>query len=324
MSMVEKLKNHRLMKYLYIKKSDNKIYANMKKRKLNLQKSNSFNINTNSNNNSKAIPLLSLKTPGNNIQSKLRNNNKKLQLNLNKIQKELILAKSVEHKKNFELKKKEKLLTSAVNIKRLALELEQENFFPSNSINIFQKERENELIEESFKSNLLYKIKTKYFNQEKIYQTKLNEISKLKSNIRHCKNKDLIKNNQNLLKDFVELKKNYDICISKNNEYKLKMKDYIELEDKLTKKNFFILKLQESLKEITDANINIENYIEELKLKLKLLEEENNNLNMQFDMLNENCNQVLINKKEIENKYAILLNEEKPNKENSISNLNTE
>ena len=319
MSMVAKLKNHRLMKYLYIKKSGNNIFTdNNKKRKINLQKSNSFNIKTEPNNNNKAIPLISLKTP-NNI--KLRNNNKNLLLNLNKMQKELILAKSVQHKKNFELKKNEKLLTSAINIKRLALELEQETFFPANSVNIFQKERQDELIEESFKSNLLYKIKTKYFNQEKIYQNKLKEISDLKNNIKHCKNKDLEKQNQKLLNNFIQLKKNYDISISKNNEYKLKMQDYIELEDKLTKKNFCILKLQESLKEITDANINIGNTIEELKLKLKLLEVENNNLNIQFDMLNENCNQVLINKREIENKYAILLNEEKPNNEN---NINTE
>lgn len=319
MSMVAKLKNHRLMKYLYIKKSGNNIFTdNNKKRKINLKKSNSFNIKTEPNNNNKAIPLISLKTP-NNI--KLRNNNKNLLLNLNKMQKELILAKSVQHKKNFELKKNEKLLTSAINIKRLALELEQETFFPANSVNIFQKERQDELIEESFKSNLLYKIKTKYFNQEKIYQNKLKEISDLKNNIKHCKNKDLEKQNQKLLNNFIQLKKNYDISISKNNEYKLKMQDYIELEDKLTKKNFCILELQESLKEITDANINIGNTIEELKLKLKLLEVENNNLNIQFDMLNENCNQVLINKREIENKYAILLNEEKPNNEN---NINTE
>ena len=56
---------------------------------------------------------------------------------------------------------------------------------------------------------------------------------------------------------------------------------------------------------------------------MRFLEVENQNLNTQFELLNENCNQVLINKKEIENKYAILLDEEKQN-DNNLSNLNTE
>ena len=46
---------------------------------------------------------------------------------------------------------------------------------------------------------------------------------------------------------------------------------------------------------------------------MRFLEVENQNLNTQFELLNENCNQVLINKKEIENKYAILIDEEKQN-----------
>ena len=64
--------------------------------KLNFSKSNSFIIKTETNNNNNIMPLL-LKTPeidiNNKIQSKLRKNNIKLQLNLNKMQKDLIIAK---------------------------------------------------------------------------------------------------------------------------------------------------------------------------------------------------------------------------------------
>ena len=325
--MVEKLKKYRLTKYLYNKKSNNNMYTDIKKRKLKLPKSNSFSIKTESNNN-KFIPLLSLKTAGNNSKNneeeKLKNKYTQLQLNLNKIQKDLILAKSAEHKKLFELKKKEKLLNTAVNIKKITLQTEPDNYLIPNNIDIFQKEKENELIEKSFKSNLLYKIKKDYFNLEKEHQNKINEISKLKNNIKNCNNKELVLKNQKLLKDFIELKNNYDLNISKNNEYKIKMREYMELEDKLTRKKFFILQLQESLKEITNTNINIENDIEELKVKLKLLEVENNNLNTQFSILNDNCNQVLINKKEIENKYLILTDEEKQINGNNLSELNTE
>ena len=324
--MVEKLKKYRMIKYLYNKKS--KCNENFKKLKLNLPKSNSYIIKTETNNQNNIMPILSLKTPeinqNNKIESKLRKNNTKLQLNLNKMQKQLILAKSVEHKKIFELKKKEKLLDTAINIKKFNLESEQDNYLSSYSFNIFQKQKENEIKKESFKSNLLYKIKKQYLNLEKEHQKKINEITELKNNIRHCKNKDLILKNQKILNDFIELKKNYDLNMSKNNEYKLKMKDYIELEDKLTKKNFMVLKMQDTLKEITDSNINIGNDIEELKLKLKLLEVENTNLNTQINILNDNCNQVLINKKEIENKYAILIDNNNKENGNNISQLKTE
>ena len=315
MSMVENLKRYRLTKYLYNKKSKNNIYTDSKKRKLNLPKSNSFSIKTEANkNNNKLIPVLSFKTPGEvskkEIEEKLKKNYTQLQLNLSKFKQDLILAKSAEHKKMFELKKKEKLLNKAVNIKKLTLQSVPDNELVSSRIDFFQKEKENELIENSFKANLLYKIKKDYCNLEKEHNKKINEIIKLKNNIKNCKNKELITKNQKLLDDFKELKKNYDLSMIKNNEYKLKMKDYIELEDKLTKKKFCILELQESLKDITNINLNMENDIEELKMKLKLLEMENNNVNTQFNILNDNCNQVIINKKEIENKYAILIDDE--------------
>lgn len=328
MSMVEKLKKYNLIKYLYNKKGRIKIYTDNKKRKLNLQKSNSFTFKTEPNNNNNIIPLLTLKSQEDNSKKKLnvnlRTRNDQLKLNLNKIQKELITAKSIGHKKNFELKKKEKLLNNAINIKKWGLETEQDNFLSSYSFNIFQKEKEKEIIEQGFRSNLLYKLKKQYFNLEKEHNNKINEITELKSNIKYCKNKELFSKNQKLLNDLMDLKNNYDENASKNNEYKLKIREYIELEEKLSKKNFFILQLQESLKEITNSNLNFQNNIEELKLKLKVLEVENQNLNTQFDILNENCNKVLINKKEIENKYAILIDEEKQKNENNISNLNIE
>jgi hypothetical protein len=226
MSMVENLKKYRLTKYLYNKKSKNNIYTDTKKRKFNLPKSNSFSIKTEANkNNNKLIPVLSLKTTGpvskNEIEEKLKNKYTQLQLNLSKIKKDLILAKSAEHKKIFELKKKEKLLNKAVNIKKLTLQSVPDNDLVSNRIDMFQKERENELIENSFKSNLLYKIKKEYCNLEKEHQKKLNQISKLKNNIKNCKNKELTKQNQKLYDDFKELKKNYDISMNKNNEYTL-------------------------------------------------------------------------------------------------------
>lgn len=325
--MVEKLKRYRLTPYLYYKKSRINYLSDTKKRKFNFTKSNSFNIKTETNDKN-IMPLLYINNQGNinnsKFEEKLKNKNTQLQLNLNKFNKELILAKSAEHKKIFELKKKEKLLNKAINIKKLTLQPDTDNFLYSTNTDIFLKEKENELIEKSFQSNLLYKIKKQYFNLEKEYNGKLDEISNLKNNIKNCQNKELIQKNNKLLNDFKELKKNYDLNVNKNNEYKIKIKDYIELEDKLTRKNFFILNLQEQLKEINNNNTIIENDIEEMRLKLKFLEEENKVLNSQFDMLNDNYNQVAINKKEIENKYEILLDDEKEINDINFSNPITE
>ena len=126
--------------------------------------------------------------------------------------------------------------------------------------------------------------------------------------------------NKKLLNDYVKLKESHEINMNKNNEYKIEMKDYIELEDKLTKTNFIILELQEQLKQATNTNIGIVNDIEEMKLKLKSLEIENKNLNNQFELLNENYNNVVINKKEIENKLAKLIEDERQTSENIIFN----
>lgn len=318
--MVEKLKKGGLISYLYFPKSRGGILTDANKRKLRLPKSNSFSLKTESNN-KRLIPLFTSQGKIQNtiIENKLKKRNAQLKLNIHKYNKEIILAKSAEHKKVFELKQKEKLLKTAIDIKKMSFQ-EPGNFRSSINSDTFIQEKEDEIIEKSFQSNLLYKIKKQYFNLEKDYKNKVNEIAELKNNIKKPKNNELVLQNKKILNDYAKLKENHEINMNKNNEYKIEMKDYIELEDKLTKTNFIILELQEQLKDATNANICIENDIEEMKLKLKTLEIENKNLNNQFESLNENYNIVAINKKEIENKLAKLIEDEKQTSENIIFN----
>ena len=318
--MVEKLRKSGLVSYLYFPKSRGEIIPDANKRKLNLPKSNSFSLKTESNK-KRLLPLFTTQGKIQNtiIENKLKKNNAQLKLNIHKYNKEIILAKSAEHKKIFELKQKEKLLKAAIDIKKLSLQ-EPGNFHSTLNSDTFLQEKEDEIIEKSFQSNLLYKIKKQYFNLEKDYKNKVNEIAELKNNIKRSKNNELDMQNKKILNDYVKLKESHEINMNKNNEYKIEMKDYIELEDKLTKKNFIILELQEQLKQATNSNICIENDIEEMKLKLKSLEIENKNLNNQFELLNENYNIVEINKKEIENKLAKLIEDERQTSENIIFN----
>ena len=126
--------------------------------------------------------------------------------------------------------------------------------------------------------------------------------------------------NKNIMDNLIALKKIYDTHLGKNNEYKLKMKEYIELEDNLSKKNFCIIELKESLNDINCSNIDLDNDIEKLKNKLKILEKENEMLNNQYYTLNDKVTQAENDKNEIENKYAMIMDENKEKSENE--NLN--
>ena len=128
--------------------------------------------------------------------------------------------------------------------------------------------------------------------------------------------KNLITKNKNIMDNLIALKKIYDTNLKKNNECKLKMKEYIELEDNLSKKNFCVIELKDSLNDINISNIELDNDIEKLKNKLKILEKENEILNEQYFTLNEKVIHAENDKNEIENKYAILIDENKEKNEN--------
>ena len=247
----------------------------------------------------------------NNSNDKLRKNEKqlkekntKLKIQLNNIYNELILAKSAGNKKNNKLHQNNKLLINAINIKKLTLDLDNKS-----SSNFYNIKTEENLTIKGFKSNLIYKIKKQYLDLENENKNKKNFISDLKNNINNCNNKEVLNKNKKLMNKFKALKTMYDINLEKNNENKLKMKEFIELEDKLSKKNFYILEMKESLNDINEKKIGLENDIEKLKKKLKTLETENEKLNNEYLYLNEKYNQASKEKNEVENKLSILIGE---------------
>ena len=292
-----------------------KLFKFRKKKPLYLTKSYSFN-----NIKSQKIPKIrSLFTDKNadkekNTKEKLINKNIRLKIKLNNINKELILAKSASHKKNYKLQQNNKLLSTAINIKKLTLDCEHNDIVCSSYE--YNKERENDITIKGFQSNLIHKIKKQYLDLENEYKKNQRIISELKNNINNSIYKDLITKNKNIMDNLISLKKIYDTNLEKNNEYKLKMKEYIELEDNLSKKNFCIIELKESLNDINCSNIDLDNDIEKLKNKLKILEKENEMLNNQYYTLNEKVTQTENDKNEIENKYAMIMDENKEKNEN--------
>ena len=245
---------------------------------------------------------------------KLINKNIRLKIKLNNINKELILAKSANHKKIIKLQQNNKLLSTAINIKKLTLDCEHNDIISSSYE--YNKERENDIAMKGFKSNLIQKIKKQYLDLEQDLKKKNKIISDLKNNINCPNNNELISKNKKIMDEIIKMKNLYDINLEKNNEYKLKMKEFIELEDNLSKKNFCVIELKESLNDINGSNTCLDNDIDKLKNKLKILEKENEMLNNQYFSLNEIVTQAENDKNEIENKYYILMEEIKEKNEN--------
>ena len=243
-------------------------------------------------------------------EEKLRNKNVKLKIKLNDINQELILAKSAGNKKIFQLQQNNKLLNTAITIKKLTFETEQNNI--KSSSYSFNKKCEEEITLKGFKSNLIQKIKKQFLDLEKDNKKKKTILSNLKNSVNNLNNnKELLKINKKLMNNFISLKNKYDDNLERNNEYKLKMREYIEFEEKLNKKKFCILELKESLNDINNSNINLENDIEKLKNKLKKLEIENESLNKHYYFLNERFIQASKDKNELENKFEILVGDNK-------------
>ena len=244
---------------------------------------------------------------------KLINKNIRLKIKLNNINKELILAKSANHKKIIKLQQNNKLLSTAINIKKLTLDCEHNNIISSYEYN---KERENDIAMKGFKSNLIQKIKKQYLDLEQDLKKKNKIISDLKNNINCPNNNELISKNKKIMDEIIKMKNLYDLNLEKNNEYKLKMKEFIKLKNNLSKKNFCVIELKESLNDINGSNTCLDNDIDKLKNKLKILEKENEMLNNQYFSLNEIVTQAENDKNEIENKYYILMEEIKEKNEN--------
>ena len=291
-------------------------------RNLHLKKSNSFNFNSQTKDKDIRYKqlLTSISFSKRKKDEKLKYKNIKLKINLNNIDNELILAKSAKNKKAFQIEKNCKLISNSLNIKKLNLFTEQNSVLSSSYA--YNKKRENEIIMKTFKSNLVQKIKKKYSELENKYKNKTKILSDLKNIKKNNNNKELQTKNKKILENFIKLKNQYDSDLFKNNEYKIKIKEYIELEEKLTKKNFCILELKESLNDINYSNINLENDIENLKNKLEKLERENEKLNSQYNILSDRYTKVSNDKREIEKEYAIFFDENNKNDKNiNLSNF---
>ena len=222
------------------------------------------------------------------------NNNLKSQLN--KIKKDIKILKSEILKKENEINKKNKLLNDVLGLKGTNKISTYNNISVSNvdannlldlrkttaknqevidEIKNDQLKFQSELQEKNIESNMVYKLKKEFCDLKQIYNNNKKELEELKKNASNTRIHPSIKENAEIIKVFNKLKKKFSVVSEENIRNKIKMKHYLELEDLISKKNFIILQLQETLKNASNEKFEAENYLEALKVELSDWNENN-------------------------------------------------
>ena len=279
---------------------------------------NSINLSQNKinnlSNNSYALDLFSKHKALDDESLKMRNT--QLKTEIGKIKNILNHIKKNNSLKDEEISKQEILIDQILNINKQAY-LNTLSSLDNNSQNGFVK---------NYKNNIIYKINQQYQELLKATNEKETEINKLKKNIKNSKMNELIIENNILSKQFSKYNKYYNHIINTNKRYEKKMKNKNEIDNEIFQKNLEIIRLQENLKLGNAMNIEYEKEAEDLKNKIREYEYKNKNMKMKIKKLNQEFNEILLAKKEIEDNFFIAYNQISKldynfNNINNISNI---
>ena len=238
--------------------------------------------------------------------------NLQLKTEINQIKQELLQMKCENQRKEKEIMKKDKLLLTAFD-KKIDEEIDLNLIFKLDD----KKNNEIDIEKDLKKNKYMAKFKQQYMELKKSYDEKISQINTLKKNIKNTKLNELIIQNKEILKEFNKLKDLYNNLYLENKKNLEKIKKLNDIENELNDKNLIILQLQESLKISSATNIKYENDFEEMKITITNLQIENKNLMEKIKKLTEtinNNNKALSQKKESENKFFGLYNENEQKK----------
>ena len=297
------------------------LFSNKSRPKLTLKKSFSLNNITNSNkNNAKVVRILnSINNTqfNNNIRTKsnkiildgdsLKIRNDQINKEINKKRKILIKIKEENKKKDEEIDKQSNLLDDILNInKKVYLE----------TLNIFDKDKINN---GKYNNELINNLWIQY--HELVEKNNLidSEIKKYKKNEKNTKYNELIIENKILRDQYNKYKYLYQELEKKNSLYEKKMSNKSDIENEILQKNFEILQLQEILKQNSAINIKYIKEKENLKKKILLYQSKNKEMNNKIKKLNQNYNYILMSKKDLEDNFYLMYN----NNEDISSNINS-
>ena len=322
------------LKGLKIKrKINNHIIPKKITRNLHLNKTNSYNNIQNISNkndlyyqeNTDSSLILNIKHRNNSRKEKslyhdsesLYESNIHLKTEINKLKKELMQTKAENQRKENELLRRDKLLQNAFD-----KGIDEDKVINNYLIN---ENNNNIILEKNIKkNNYISKFKKQYNELKNKYNEKIEEIEKLKKNLKTTKLNELIIQNNETLKEFNKLKEMYNNLFEENKNNLEKIQKLREKENELNEKNLIILQLQESLKLSSSTIIKYENEIENLQKNISQLKYQNQRLTNKLKTLYDHFNKKNPNNNdEIQNVFE--LNEElslHPNKNKIGINYN--
>jgi len=242
--------------------------------------------------------------------------NIQLKTEINQIKQELLQMKCENQRKEKEIMKKDKLLLTAFD-KKNNEEIDLNGFFPKDK-------NENDILDKNLKkNNYMAKFRQQYMELKKNYEEKIAQINSLKKNIKNTKINELILQNKEILKEFNKFKDLYNNLFIENKKNLDKIRKMSDLENEINNKNLIILQLQESLKISSAKNIQYENDLEDMKIKITNLQVENKSLLDKLKKLQENLNNKIVAKKRnSENKFFMLYNNNQNEPRKSEINFN--
>ena len=229
----------------------------------------------------------------------LQMRNRQLKSEINKIKYVLHHIKRNNILKDDEISKQEILIDQILNINKQAY---------LNTLSSLENNAQSDIMK-NYKNNIIYKINQQYQQLLKETKNKEAEIKDLKKNIKNSKMNELIIENNIITKQYNKYNTYYNHIINTNKNYEKKMKNQTELENEIFQKNFEILQLQENLKLGNAMNIEYEREAEDLKNKIREYEYKNKNMKMKIKKLNQEFNEILLAKKEVEDNFFIVYNQ---------------
>ena len=257
-----------------------------------------------------------------NINDKESLNEKNIQLKneLTQVRKELIKIKTENIKKDNEINKKENLINSTFEIKEEQYNLNNEEI---------KIDKENDSNEKCLHINLINKLKKQYNDLKKEFDNKDNDVYLLKKNIKNSRLNELIVENSVILQEVNKLKSLYNHQIQENNNLNIKKKTVKEIETNISKQHYIIMNLQENLTKSNEENSNLKNENSTLKSKYKRILNENKENNEKVHKMEEQIRNLLLEKKELEDKNYLLtsqinINLQKDNIKNKISSFKSD
>ncbi len=175
---------------------------------------------------------------------KLYEENLELKNEMNKLNKALNKSKKENCNLEGDLNKKDKML------EELAIDTQNSMINQIEKVNDLYGQ--NRLLTRATETHLIINIKKQFKEMKKDFTKKSEEYDELKKTLKSTKVNELTNENNVLLQEISKLKTLYDFSLQQNNNNEKYLKDFMQLKDNYNRQEYIIITLQENMKKLQD------------------------------------------------------------------------